>query len=114
MKKTLNYSILIIALATIFSCSEKINKKTIKNGNISIMNGIQNPQFTPGQLMLDNNGVHINAHGGGIMHYNSKYYWYGQHMVEGKAGNKAQVGVHVYSSKDLYTWEDEGIALKVI
>ena len=34
-------------------------------------------------------------------------------MIEGDAGNYAQVGVHVYSSKDLYDWKDEGIALRV-
>src|SRR6185312_15764226 len=33
--------------------------------------------------------------------------------VEGEAGNVAQVGVHVYSSVDLYNWSDEGIALAV-
>jgi hypothetical protein len=40
--------------------------------------------------------------------------WYGEHKIEGEAGNKAHVGVHVYSSKDLYNWKDEGIALKVV
>jgi len=29
------------------------------------------------------------------------------------AGNNAEVGVHVYSSSDLYHWNDEGIALHV-
>ena len=47
------------------------------------------------------------------MYYNKTYYWYGEHKIKGKAGNKAQVGVHVYSSKDLYNWKDEGIALSV-
>ena len=30
------------------------------------------------------------------------YYWYGEHKVEGDAGNRAQVGVHCYSCL-LYT-----------
>jgi len=68
----------------------------------------------PGQLWPDNNGVHINAHGGGILFYDGIYYWYGEHKIVGKAGNKAHVGVHVYSSNDLYNWTDESIALKVI
>ena len=34
--------------------------------------------------------------------------------IEGEAGNAAHVGVHVYSSRDLYNWKDEGIALKVV
>ncbi len=69
--------------------------------------------FNPGQEWLDNNGTHINAHGGGILFHNEKYYWYGEHKIGGEAGNSAQVGVHVYSSDDLYNWIDEGIALKV-
>ena len=69
--------------------------------------------FKPGQLWLDNNGVHINAHGGGILKYKNTYYWFGEHKIEGKKGNTAQVGVHCYSSKDLYNWKEEGISLKV-
>jgi beta-xylosidase len=70
-------------------------------------------QFCPGELWLDDRGVHINAHGGGILHHEGRYYWHGEHKIEGEAGNRAQVGVHVYSSSDLYHWKDEGIALKV-
>lgn len=69
--------------------------------------------FNPGQEWNDDNNVHINAHGGGILSFNKKYYWYGEHKVAGKIGNTAQVGVHVYSSDDLYNWKDEGIALSV-
>lgn len=67
----------------------------------------------PGQIWLDNNGVAINAHGGGILFYQGLYYWFGEHKIEGEAGNKAEVGVHCYSSPDLYHWKDEGIALPV-
>src|SRR3954470_20538208 len=69
--------------------------------------------FRPGELWPDNNGVHINAHGGGILFHDGIYYWFGEHKIEGEAGNLAHVGVHVYSSRDLYNWNDEGIALKV-
>ena len=69
--------------------------------------------FLPGQIWNDANGVPVNAHGGGILYHQGSYYWYGEHKVEGTLGNTAQVGVHVYSSKDLYNWNDEGIALKV-
>ncbi len=31
--------------------------------------------FYPGQFWLDNNGVHINAHGGGILYHQNKYFW---------------------------------------
>jgi hypothetical protein len=69
--------------------------------------------FEPGKVWPDNQGVHINAHGGGILFHEGTYYWFGEHKIEGDAGNTAHVGVHVYASKDLYNWRDEGIALKV-
>ena len=73
----------------------------------------KNSTFRPGAIWPDNNGIHINAHGGGILFHEGVYYWFGEHKIEGKAGNTAQVGVHVYSSPDLYNWKDEGIAMAV-
>ena len=73
----------------------------------------QNKSFKSGTLWLDNNGKHINAHGGGFLYDKGKYYWFGEHKIEGRKGNTAQVGVHCYSSTDLYNWKDESIALKV-
>ena len=71
-------------------------------------------QFHPkANSWKDNNGIHINAHGGGLLCINNTYYWYGEHKIAGPEGNRAMVGVHVYSSKDLFNWKDEGIALKV-
>ena len=64
-------------------------------------------------LWRDTSGHVINAHGGGVLYDNGSYWWYGEHKVYGQAGNVAHVGVHVYESKDLLTWEDRGIALKV-
>jgi len=69
--------------------------------------------FKPGEIWQDDKGVHINAHGGGILLKDGVYYWFGEHKTEGKAGNRANVGVHVYSSHDLYNWKDEGVALTV-
>lgn len=69
--------------------------------------------FHPGEIWKDNNGVHINAHGGGILYHKGIYYWYGEHKIEGGAGNYAQVGVHCYSSRDLLNWRDEGIVLQI-
>lgn len=74
----------------------------------------QESTIKPGKIWNDNQGTHINAHGGGILKMGDVYYWYGEHKIAGDAGNKAHVGVHCYSSKDLYNWVDEGIALKVI
>ena len=72
-----------------------------------------NKTFRPGELWPDNNGVHINAHGGGVLFHEGVYYWFGEHKIAGEAGNAAHVGVHVYSSRDLFNWCDEGIALAV-
>lgn len=69
--------------------------------------------FRPGALWPDNNGLHINAHGGGMLFHQGKYFWFGEHKTEGRRGNQAWVGVHCYSSENLYDWIDEGIALPV-
>jgi Glycosyl hydrolases family 43 len=68
-------------------------------------------RFKPGEIWLDDKGNAINAHGGGFLVYDKTYYWFGEHKESGEMGAKALVGVHVYSSKDLYNWKDEGVAL---
>ncbi len=73
----------------------------------------ENGSFNPGEIWPDKKGIHINAHGGGILWYKGIYYWFGEHKTEGRGGNRANVGVHVYSSNDLYNWQDEGIVLSV-
>lgn len=65
----------------------------------------------PGELWLDNNGKHINAHGGGLMYHKGVYYWFGEHKNE--KSNSAYVGVTCYTSKDLVNWTDKGVALSV-
>ena len=71
------------------------------------------PPFRPGELWPDTDGVPINAHGGGFLFRNGLYYWFGEFKTAGEGGNQANVGVSVYTSKDLYHWKNEGIALKV-
>ncbi|WP_320168333.1 glycoside hydrolase family 43 protein [Mangrovibacterium marinum] len=73
----------------------------------------KNTGFKPGELWLDTDSVHINAHGGGILFFNNTYYWFGEFKTAGVAGNTAQFGVSCYSSTDLYNWQNEGIALEV-
>lgn len=92
-----NYFILLFLLTSLTACKQ-----------------VESTYFTPGELWTDNNGVHINAHGGGILYDNGTYYWFGEHKTEGGEGNVANVGVHVYSSTDLYHWKDEGVALAVM
>jgi beta-galactosidase len=66
----------------------------------------QPPQFNTGALWYDTNHEVINAHGGGLLLVNKTYFWYGE-----KRGTSASEGVSVYSSKDLYHWKNEGLAL---
>lgn len=67
-----------------------------------------------GKLWYDTDGKMINAHGGGIIYHNKKYYWFGEYKGMGEDGNLAMNGVSCYSSKDLSHWKNEGIALKMI
>lgn len=73
--------------------------------------GSARDRFYPGQLWFDTAGRLINAHGGGILYYDSTYYWFGEY--KGERTNSAEVGVTCYSSTDLYNWTDRGIALAV-
>ena len=66
-----------------------------------------------GGLWPDAAGVHVNAHGGGLLKEGGLWYWYGEHKTAGRAGNAANVGVRVYSSPDLLGWTDRGVALAV-
>ena len=68
-------------------------------------------QIEPGKEWPDTKGEHINAHGGGVLFYEGKYYWYGENRPE--RGFTTRVGVEVYSSTDLMNWTDEGVALSV-
>jgi hypothetical protein len=95
-----NYNYIVITLFSLIVCS-----------HVSAQS--KATAFTPGTIWADNNGVHINAHGGGLLYQKGTYYWFGEHKIAGGAGNRAMVGVHCYSSKDLYNWKDEGIALPV-
>jgi beta-xylosidase len=90
-------NMIILLFFCVVSCSQKDYQNT----------------FQPGELLLDNNKEQINAHGGGFLFHNDRYYWFGEHKGAGKTGSRAQVGVRVYSSKDLHQWKNEGVALSV-
>lgn len=70
----------------------------------------------------DTDGQFINAHGGGVLFHNGTYYWYGE-AKNGKTylpdcnkswgGTRVDLtGVSCYSSTNLTSWKNEGIALK--
>ena len=71
----------------------------------------QAQEHVNGQLWMDTEGNHITAHGGNIFQYGDTYYWYGENRPY--RGFTTEAGVGVYSSKDLKTWKNEGIALAV-
>lgn len=74
----------------------------------------------PGKVWVDDTGEAIQAHGGGIL-FDEKtktYYWYGEHkgfdnIPTGAETGTPAVGISCYSSKDLYNWKNEGVALPV-
>lgn len=70
---------------------------------------------TAGDVRYDTNGNQIQAHGGQIQKLTvdgvEKYYWIG----EDKTNDYRPVGgIHVYSSEDLYNWDDEGVVLRTM
>lgn len=88
----------------------KLGAFTSKGTPTTIMDGFLEGNFN-GQLWMDNNRKHINAHGGNIIKYGDKYYWYGENRPD--RGFTTEAGVEVYSSTDLQNWKDEGVALAV-
>ncbi len=62
--------------------------------------------FKPGKDWFDIDGKLIDCHAGNIIFVQGTktYYWFGEHR-----GSPS--GVSCYSSKDLYNWKNEGIAL---
>lgn len=88
---------LIIVLLLLGGCSSKNSKPDA---------------FCPGEIWPDEAGVHINAHGGGMIFCDGRYYWFGEAKDDNTTA--ALVGVNCYSSADLYHWRKEGVALSVV
>jgi hypothetical protein len=78
--------------------------------------------FCPGQVWLDTNGNPIQAHGGGVIYNQGIYYWFGEDkggqtqldLTKGFLHRMDVIGIHCYSSTDLYNWKDEGIVLPAV
>lgn len=67
-----------------------------------------------GQIWQDVNGNDIQAHGGCIMQFEGKYYWYGEHKgIDNTPGTCRTdvIGISCYSSDNLHDWTYEGLAL---
>ena len=69
-------------------------------------------EIRSGEIWPDNQGVHVNAHGGGILYHDGTYYWYGENKSD--STSSAMVGIMCYSSKNLTDWNNEGAVLPVV
>ncbi|EMR66489.1 putative galactan -beta-galactosidase protein [Eutypa lata UCREL1] len=65
--------------------------------------------IVPGGRWRDTEGNLVNAHAGGVVLEDGKFWWFGEYKTEGQEEGG---GVSVYSSEDLATWEFHGIALQ--
>lgn len=60
------------------------------------------PLIRPGEVWPDNQGRHIQAHGGGVIRRGDTYYWFGEDRSQGL--DPARRYVACYSSTDLAHW----------
>jgi hypothetical protein len=66
----------------------------------------------PGKTWLDTAGNRIQAHGGSIHYEEGVFYWYGENKEKTTPGSgNWHWGVRVYSSTDLYNWDDRGLII---
>jgi beta-xylosidase len=61
----------------------------------------------------DQNSKHINVHGGCVLFHEGNYYWYGE-SYRWEKKTKTALGVGVYSSTDLSSWRDHGMAISTM
>lgn len=62
-----------------------------------------------GMNWYDEDGNHINAHGGCVLYENGTYYWFGENYRPSPVRSN---GIVCYTSKDLYNWKYECMAYK--
>lgn len=85
------YGLLSICLLLfIASCAQKEPAKPIRSA----------------EIWPDDRGVHVNAHGGGMLYHDGTYYWYGENKSD--TTSKAMVGIMCYSSKISPTGRTKG------
>ncbi|MFN8252480.1 MAG: glycoside hydrolase family 43 protein [Ferruginibacter sp.] len=99
-----HYIFISVAWILALSCNRHINTASQEDNPVA-----DTAKFTPGKIWNDDKGELVNAHGGGIIYANSKYYWFGE-----KRGRSASEGVNVYSSEDLCHWKHEALALSPV
>jgi hypothetical protein len=62
----------------------------------------QTAVIRPGEIWPDDQGRHVQAHGGGIIRLQDTYYWFGEDRSQGLDRDKRYVSC--YASKDLAQW----------
>lgn len=81
------------------------------------------PGIVSGSVWNDTDGKPVNAHGGGILFHNGRYYWYGEYKsgptilpkwATWECYRTDVTGVSCYSSADLHDWKFEGIVLPAV
>lgn len=68
-----------------------------------------------GQMWFDDEGRPIQAHGGNILKFQDRWYWYGEHKGAPNCPGLQRVdfiGISCYSSTNLSDWHYEGLALE--
>lgn len=72
--------------------------------------------FQNEDLWPDTQGVHINAHAGGVLWHEGVYYWYGEHRAPRTPETRwpPSPGVSCYSSTDLYNWAPLGVVMHTV
>jgi hypothetical protein len=80
---------------------------------LSVLNVVAQNNLTiyPKEVWPDDQGNHIQAHGGGIIKIKNTYYWYGEERRQGLDTNFRYVSC--YASADLVNWKFKGDALKL-
>jgi beta-xylosidase len=78
----------------------------------------------PGNLWKDTDGNLIQAHGGAMLYFGMRYYWYGENKdgdswlpecnIEWDGYRVEAIGINCYSSKDLLHWKNEGLVLPAV
>lgn len=84
---------------------------------------VEAKNLVSGEIWLDTSGNPVNAHGGGILYHDGKYYWYGEYK-KGKTVlpdwatwecyRTDVTGVSCYSSPNMVDWTFEGIVLPAV
>ena len=96
--------LILLSLLTVTTTAQSDNRGKTKREKVE--------WIYPGEIWPDNNGNHVQAHGGGIVRWKNTFYWYGEQRA--KDLDPKYKYVSCYSSKDLMNWTFRGNVLKML